>query len=243
MTTTTGSSGLDALFRPRTIAVIGASDDPRKIGGRPIRYMLEAKTTATLYPVNPTRSEIQGLQAWPSAESIPGGIDQAIIAVPASMAEKAVADACAAKASAIVMFTGGFAEAGEEGAEAQRRIVELVRKSGARLLGPNSIGAFNTADRTFSTFASHARLNSSGETGRASSNPAIAAGGGASPAAAGNGSALWARTLADMMHVRTTGAASSNRAARTWLPIRRCRGMARSFAAWRLPGAMSRIVL
>jgi len=153
MTTTTGSSGLDALFRPRTIAVIGASDDPRKIGGRPIRYMLEAKTTATLYPVNPTRSEIQGLQAWPSAESIPGGIDQAIIAVPASMAEKAVADACAAKASAIVMFTGGFAEAGEEGAEAQRRIVELVRKSGARLLGPNSIGAFNTADRTFSTFA------------------------------------------------------------------------------------------
>lgn len=147
------SDDLDALFRPRTIAIIGASDDPRKIGGRPIRYMLEAGTTAKLYPVNPSRSTIQGLQAWPSATSIPEGIDQAIIAVNASMAEKAVADACAANARAIVMFTSGFAEAGEEGAEAQRRIVEQVRESGARLLGPNSIGAFNTVERTFSTFA------------------------------------------------------------------------------------------
>lgn len=153
MTTPVTPGGLDALFRPRSIAVIGASDDPRKIGGRPIRYMLAADSAVKVYPVNPTRPEVQGLTAYPSASAIPGPVDQAIIAVPARQAEAAVADACAAGVRSIVMFSAGFAEAGDEGAEAQARIMKMIRDAGARLLGPNAMGSFNTADRIFSTFS------------------------------------------------------------------------------------------
>lgn len=145
--------GLDALFRPRSIAVIGASDDSRKIGGRPIRYMQEAQSAVKVYPVNPTRPQVQGLKAYSSAAVIGEPVDQAIIAVPARQAEEAVADACAAGVRSIVMFTAGFAEAGEEGAAAQARILKMIRDSGARLLGPNAMGSFNTADRIFSTFS------------------------------------------------------------------------------------------
>lgn len=151
--TTETAGALDALFRPRSIAVIGASDDPRKIGGRPIRYMLEAKSDVKVYPVNPTRPEVQGLTAYPTASAIPGPVDQAIIAVPARHAEAAVADACAAGVRSIVMFSAGFAEAGEEGIAAQARIMKMIRDAGARLLGPNAMGSFNTADRVFSTFS------------------------------------------------------------------------------------------
>jgi len=153
MNATANPGGLDALFRPRSIAVIGASDDPRKIGGRPIRYMLEAQSGVKVYPVNPTRAEVQGLKAYPSAAAIPERVDQAIIAVPARQAEAAVADACAAGVRSIVMFSAGFAEAGEEGAAAQARIMAMIHDAGARLLGPNAMGSFNTADRIFSTFS------------------------------------------------------------------------------------------
>ncbi|MFD2250009.1 acyl-CoA synthetase (NDP forming) [Pseudochelatococcus lubricantis] len=146
-------AGLDALFRPGSIAVIGASDDPRKIGGRPIRYMLEAKSAVKVYPVNPTRSQVQGLTAYPTAAAIPDQVDQAIIAVPARQAEAAVADACAAGVRSIVMFSAGFAEAGDEGAAAQTRIMKMIRDAGARMIGPNAMGSFNTVDRVFSTFS------------------------------------------------------------------------------------------
>jgi len=146
-------TGLDALFRPKSIAVIGASDDPRKIGGRPIRYMLEAKSEVKVYPVNPTRPQVQGLTAYPSAADIPDQVDQAIIAVPARQAEAAVADACAAGVRSIVMFSAGFAEAGEEGAAAQARIMKMIHDVGARMIGPNAMGSFNTAERIFSTFS------------------------------------------------------------------------------------------
>ena len=149
----TDSTGLDALFRPESIAVIGASDDPRKIGGRPIRYMIASGSAVKVYPVNPTRAEVQGLRAYPTAAAIPDRVDQAIIAVPARQAEAAVADACAAGVRSIVMFSAGFAEAGEEGAAAQARMLKMIRESGARLLGPNAMGSFNTADRVFSTFS------------------------------------------------------------------------------------------
>lgn len=153
MNATTSKTSLDALFRPRSIAVIGASDDPRKIGGRPIRYMLAAQSDVKVYPVNPTRETIQGLIAYPSATAIPEQVDQAIIAVPAKLAEAAVADACAAGVRSIVMFSAGFAEAGDEGTQAQARIMQMIHDAGARLLGPNAMGSFNTSERIFSTFS------------------------------------------------------------------------------------------
>lgn len=146
-------AGLDALFRPRAIAVIGASEDSRKIGGRPLRYMREAGTAVPVYPVNPTRDTVQGFTAYPSVGAIPESVDQAILAVPAALAEDAVRDCLAAGVRSMVMFTAGFAEAGPEGRAAQDRITAMVRAAGVRLLGPNAMGLFNTADRIYATFS------------------------------------------------------------------------------------------
>lgn len=145
--------GLDALFRPRAVAVIGASDDPRKIGGRPLRYMREAGTEIAVYPVNPMRETVQGFKAYPHIGALPEPVDQAILTVGAALAEDALRDCLAAGVRSIVMFTAGFAEAGEEGRAAQDRIAAMVRGAGARLLGPNAMGLFNTADRVYSTFS------------------------------------------------------------------------------------------
>ncbi len=150
----TSAHDLDCLFRPRAIALVGASENGRKIGGRPLRYMLDAKSAVPIHPVNPTRAEVQGQRAFPSVRDIPGGVDQAILAVSADLAEAAVADALAGGAKSIVMFTSGFAEAGEEGRTAQDRILAMVRAAGARLLGPNAMGFFNTKDAVYSTFSS-----------------------------------------------------------------------------------------
>lgn len=148
------AEGLDALFRPRAIALVGASDDPRKIGGRPLRYMRDAGSNVPMHPVNPVRDTVQGQQAFPSVAAIPGGVDQAILVVSADKAEAAVDDCLAAGVRSIIMFSAGFAEAGDEGRAAQARILDKVRTAGARMLGPNAMGLFNTADRVYSTFSS-----------------------------------------------------------------------------------------
>lgn len=145
--------GLDALFRPKAVALIGASEDPRKIGGRPLRYMREAGSEIAVYPVNPTRDTVQGYKAYPNVGAIPVQIDQAILAVPASLAESAVAECLAAGVRSLVMFTAGFGEAGDEGKAAQDRLTTMVQAAGARLLGPNAMGLFNTADKVYSTFS------------------------------------------------------------------------------------------
>lgn len=145
--------GLDALFRPRAVALIGASEDSRKIGGRPLRYMREAGADIAIYPVNPTRETVQGYKAYPSVGAIPHKVDQAIIAVSASLAENAVAECLAAGVRSLVMFTAGFGEAGEEGKIAQARLTDMVQSAGSRLLGPNAMGLFNTADKIYSTFS------------------------------------------------------------------------------------------
>lgn len=148
------AAGLDAMFKPRAIALVGASDDPYKIGGRPLRYMAEAGSDVKLYPVNPTRETVQGVKAYPSVSAIPEQVDQVILAVPASRVEAAVEDGLAAGVRSFVMFSAGFAEAGEAGAAAQAALVARIQAAGARLLGPNAMGLFNTNDRIFATFSS-----------------------------------------------------------------------------------------
>jgi acyl-CoA synthetase (NDP forming) len=145
---------LDALFNPRSVAIIGASSDANRIGGRPVRFSKHAFKGAIL-PINPNQKEIQGLTAYPSISVAPGEIDQAIIAVPAKAALQAADDCIARGVKAAVMFSSGFAETGAEGRAMQ---VELARRCGAggmRLLGPNSLGMFNVHSGIYSTFSSY----------------------------------------------------------------------------------------
>ena len=145
-------SGLDALFNPRSVAVIGATEDPTRIGGRPLRYLKESGFRGEIRPVNPRRERVQGIEAWPNVAAVPGAIDVAIVAVPAARALEAV-EACAERGvGAAVVFTSGFAETDADGAARQRRMGEIARASGMRILGPNCLGVYNAATGFFATF-------------------------------------------------------------------------------------------
>jgi acyl-CoA synthetase (NDP forming) len=143
---------LDRLFNPRTVAIIGASTDPKKLGGLPVALSLRHGYAGRLFPVNASAAEVQGLKAYPSLAAIDGSVDCAIIAVP----EPAVPDAvraCAAKRVGVAaIFSSGFAEISEAGREAQDRIAAIAREAGVRLVGPNCMGVFSVRSGFVATF-------------------------------------------------------------------------------------------
>jgi acyl-CoA synthetase (NDP forming) len=145
---------LRPLFAPTSVAIVGASSDPTRIGGRPIQYALAARFKGRLYPVNPNHDEIQGLKSYPDLGSIPDKIDLVIIAVPAARVAASVARAVQCGIKAAIILSAGFAESGAEGRKRQDDIQDLCRESGMRVLGPNCLGLFNAAIGHTATFAS-----------------------------------------------------------------------------------------
>lgn len=145
---------LHPFFHPRSLAIVGASSDPERIGGRPLRFLIEAGFAGALYPVNLAgHAELQGRRAWRNILEIDAPIDHAIVAVPLPAVEQAVADCARQGVKAVQVFTAGFAEAGPEGAALQRRLVDIASAAGMRLIGPNSLGLINPATGLFATFS------------------------------------------------------------------------------------------
>ena len=147
-------ASLDSLLKPRSVAVLGASADKFRIGGRPISYMLQQEFQGSILPVNPNRTEIQGLRAYPSVADLPEVPDTAIVAVPGALALQALDDLGARGVRSAIMFTAGFAEVDEAGAEAQATLVATARRHGMRLLGPNCLGLFNAHVGFYPIFSS-----------------------------------------------------------------------------------------
>ena len=144
---------LNAMFWPRACAVLGASDNPSKIGGIPVRFFKEYGYEGDFYPINPTRDTVQGLPAFPSIEDVDGPVDMAIMAVPESLALE-TAEACARKGvKALVTLTSGFAEAGEQGIANQARLKQIGKDAGMRIVGPNCLGYFNPKNHIYATFS------------------------------------------------------------------------------------------
>lgn len=142
---------LDALIKPRSVAVIGASTNPDKVGGVPVALLTRLGYAGRIVPVHPSAREIQGLPALPDIRAA-GAIDLAIVSVPEREAA-AVLRACAdAGVKAAIMFTSGFAEMGVAGAAAQQEIAAICARGGITLLGPNCLGVMNLAARMFATF-------------------------------------------------------------------------------------------
>jgi len=137
------AGNLDALFKPQSVAVVGASDMADKVGGRTLSALLAHNFSGLIYPVNPNRPTTQGQKAYSSLAAIPEPIDLAILCVPARDVEGNVAEACRLGIRAIIILTSGFAELGQEGAEAQDRIAAIAREHGVALLGPNCLGLVN----------------------------------------------------------------------------------------------------
>ncbi len=147
-------AGLTPLLAPRSVAVLGASSDPTRISGRPIAYMKSQGFQGGLYPINPNRSEIQGLKAYASIADVPEVPDVAIVAVASEVAAAAVDDLGRKGVKAIVMFTAGFAEMDDAGAVAQAKMVATARSYGMRILGPNCLGVFDARRSYYATFSS-----------------------------------------------------------------------------------------
>jgi acetate---CoA ligase (ADP-forming) len=147
------AEALSALLAPRSVAIVGASDDVARIGGRPLRYLREGGFSGPVWPVNPNRAQVQGLTAFASLSALPAAPDVAILAVPAAATLSAVEDCAARGVRAAVIFSAGFAETGAEGAALQARICDAARGGGMRLLGPNCLGAFNPALGWYGTFS------------------------------------------------------------------------------------------
>ncbi|WP_375262997.1 acetate--CoA ligase family protein [Palleronia sp.] len=145
---------IDGLIAPKSVAVIGASDDPTRIGGRPIAAMLKAGYEGRILPVNPKRETVQGLDCYASVEDLPGAPEAALIAVPARLVPPAIEALGRKGCKAVTLFSAGFAETGEAGEAAQRDLVALAAEHGMRLLGPNTLGVFNVGIGYYGTFSS-----------------------------------------------------------------------------------------
>ena len=136
---------LDALFNPRSVAIIGASRTPGKVGHVFTRNVLESGYPGDIIPINPNAEEILGLKAYPSVLDVPGEIDLAVVSIPADYVLR-VADECGRKGvKALVVITAGFKETGHEGAALERQLVEVGEKYGMRIQGPNCLGLINTS--------------------------------------------------------------------------------------------------
>jgi acyl-CoA synthetase (NDP forming) len=131
---------LDAAFHPKSIAVVGASNDPTKWGGAILTNLLSNGFEGAIYPVNPSDQEIFGLPAFPSIDDLPATPDLALMAVPARVLPDVIRQCGLRGVQAAVVVSAGFSEAGPEGAALERAMVDAAAESGLLLVGPNTIG-------------------------------------------------------------------------------------------------------
>ena len=143
---------LDDLLTPKSVAVVGASDDPTRIGGRPLAFFKNLGYEGGIFPVNPNRETVQGIKAYPSLKDISDPVDFVLVAVPARGVIDVVKDAAAKKAKTVMIFSSGFGEMDEAGQRAQDELSRIAHESGVRIIGPNCLGVFNSAINFYPTF-------------------------------------------------------------------------------------------
>ncbi|MBW8640693.1 acetate--CoA ligase family protein [Hoeflea sp. WL0058] len=147
------TDAIETLLSPASVALVGASDNPARIGGRPLRYLRDGGFKGGVYPINPKRDTVQGMKSYAALADLPEAPDTAILAVPASATLRAVEDCAARGVRSAIVFSAGFAETGAEGAAQQKRMTGLAKEAGLRLLGPNCLGVFNPAKGYYGTFS------------------------------------------------------------------------------------------
>jgi len=150
---------IDEVISPKSVAVIGASETPGKIGYQILKNMLDQGYKGRVYPINPSATEIMGLKAYPSVKAVPESVDLACIIVPNNTVPKVVEECGEKGVKGVIIYAGGFAEIGEKGAELQRQITEIAARYGLRILGPNINGMFNGSISLNVSFNQFSRLS------------------------------------------------------------------------------------
>lgn len=154
MPASTPGDSLEKLFRPRSIAILGASNDTSRISGRALHYLLRAGYQGEVYPVNNKRDEVQGLKAYAGLDQVPHTPDMALICLPSALLRQALHDCVAKGVGAAVIYAAGFAEVGAEGLALQNELRGIAKAGKLRLLGPNCLGLLNAHSGFIGTFSS-----------------------------------------------------------------------------------------
>ena len=134
---------IDLYFHPESVAVVGASANPFKFGYQVVRNLLNLNYQGKIYPINPKASEIQGFKAFPSILDVPHTIDIVIMAVPSHVIPGIMGDCERKGVKNVVILASGFDEAGPEGQAYQREVLEIAKRGGIRIVGPNTTGMLN----------------------------------------------------------------------------------------------------
>ena len=145
-------AGFARLFSPRGIAVVGASNDPQRISGQPVKILADTGYRGAVYPVNPKYTEALGLRCYPDLASVPQPCDLALIVVNAAAVPQVIRDCGRAGIPFAIVFSAGFRESGAGGAELERTLKAAAREAGVRFVGPNCIGTMNLNDRVYCGF-------------------------------------------------------------------------------------------
>ena len=145
------SKQLDYLFNPKSVAVLGASNNPGKWGFGTFDTVRRTARDMDIYPINPTSAEIMGVPAYKSVLDVPGPVDLAVIVIPPQTVPGAMRECARKGVGAAVVISAGFRETGEPGAELEREVLEIAQEAGIRFVGPNCNGHFNTAANLHTT--------------------------------------------------------------------------------------------
>src|SRR5690606_32971099 len=143
---------IDRLLRPKSVAVIGASDRTGALGATLLNNLVQYEFAGEIYPVNPKRDELLGLKVYHSVEELPEGIDCAVLAIPRPFVLDTVRQLAARKCGAVVIYSAGFSEAGEEGMRDQLELAAIAAEHGMVIEGPNCLGCTNYVARVPLTF-------------------------------------------------------------------------------------------
>ncbi|MGQ0751615.1 MAG: acetate--CoA ligase family protein [Betaproteobacteria bacterium] len=147
---------LSFLLAPRSIAILGASEDFSKVNGRTLKYLLAKGYAGAIYPINPKYRRIGSLDCYPTVAAIPEAPDLAVVALPAPLVARAITELGQRGGKSAIVFSSGFAETGEEGRRLERDVISAARSAGVRLCGPNCLGLINAFDAVMATFGQFA---------------------------------------------------------------------------------------
>src|SRR5512147_2474599 len=151
------SNDLEGFFHPKTVALIGATDNPLKPGAAILENLSHYR--GAVFPVNPKHQTLLGRRCYPSVASVPDEIDLAIVALPAGLVEQELARLHDKGVRRAIVISSGFAEAGGPGIDLQKRLSETAKSFGIRIIGPNALGIFNTDNGFDSFFVSRHRVS------------------------------------------------------------------------------------
>lgn len=142
---------LNGLFRPKSVAIIGASSQPGKIGYTVVENLINGKYQGKIYPINPNAGELLGLKVYPSILDVPGEVDAAIITVPAKLVKDVTEDCGKKGVKGLIVIASGFSEVGNR--ELEQELVDTAHQYGMRVLGPNIVGTLSNSDNLNASFA------------------------------------------------------------------------------------------